>query len=151
MRTKFMALCLAVCTTTAVQADNSAGVTSVKSMHSVAETTQRFEQILAAKGMTLFTVIDHQAGAQKAGLSLRETQVVIFGNPKVGTPLMQCEQQVALDLPQKALIWEDEQGDVWFSYNEPSYLKSRHSIAGCDAVLKKVSGALAKFAQAATQ
>jgi uncharacterized protein (DUF302 family) len=77
--------------------------------------------------------------------------VVIFGNPKVGTPLMQCAQSVAIDLPQKALVWEDSDGTVWLGYNDPDYLKQRHSIEGCDQVIEKVKGALAGFAKAATE
>ena len=84
-------------------------------------------------------------------MSLRPTEVVIFGNPKVGTPLMNCAQSVAIDLPQKALIWQDEAGEVWLAYNDPAYLAGRHKIEGCDEVLKKVSGALANFAAAATK
>ena len=101
--------------------------------------------------MTVMARVNHQQGAEKAGLELRPTEVVIFGNPKVGTPLMQCAQSVAIDLPQKALIWEDANGEVWLGYNDPQYLKGRHDIEGCDEVLDKVSGALGNFAKAATQ
>ena len=107
--------------------------------------------LLKQKGMTVFARVDHSAGAAKVGKALRDTQLVLFGNPKVGTPLMQCAQSVAIDLPQKALIWKDEAGQVWLSYNDPAYLATRHQIQGCDEVLEKVSGALAKFSQAATQ
>ena len=93
---------------------------NVKSVHSVAQTADRLEKVLEAKGMTLFTRIDHAAGAAKVGEELRPTELLIFGNPKVGTPLMQCSQTVAIDLPQKALIWEDNEGSVWFSYNDPA-------------------------------
>jgi len=127
------------------------GKIDVKSNHSVAVTADKLEALLQAKGMTVFTRIDHRAGAESVGLSLRDTQLVIFGNPNVGTPLMNCAQSVAIDLPQKALIWEDEKGQVWLSYNDPTYLASRHDIQGCDAVLKKVSGVLANFAKAVTE
>jgi len=126
------------------------GMVSVKSAHSVAVTADRLEKVLKSKGMTVFTRIDHAAGAQKVGKTLRPTELVIFGNPKVGTPLMLCSQSIAIDLPQKALIWEDADGDVWLSYNDPQYLASRHKTEGCDAVLKKVAGALGKFAGKAT-
>jgi len=76
--------------------------------------------------------------------------LIIFGNPKVGTPLMQCTQSVAIDLPQKSLIWEDENGQVWLSYNDPGYLARRHNIENCDEVLNKISNALGNFAKAAT-
>ena len=87
----------------------------------------------------------------RASTTPRPTQLVIFGNPKVGAPLMQCAQSVAIDLPQKALITQDAQGRVWLSYNDPAYLRQRHHIEGCKPVLAKVSGALAKFARAATR
>lgn len=126
------------------------GMTSVKSAHSVAVTADRLENILKAKGMKVFNRIDHAAGAASVGKELRPTELVIFGNPKVGTPLMQCSRSIAIDLPQKALIWEDAGGQVWLSYNDPKFLALRHATQGCDAVLKKVAGALANFAKAAT-
>lgn len=128
----------------------SEGMISVKSAHSVAMTADRLENILQAKGMTVFKRINHAAGAASAGMELRPTELVIFGNPKVGTPLMQCSHSIAIDLPQKALIWEDAGGQVWFSYNDPQFLALRHNTRGCDAVLQKVAGALANFARAAS-
>ncbi|RBP32540.1 uncharacterized protein (DUF302 family) [Marinobacter pelagius] len=127
------------------------GLIVVKSNHGVAETADRLEAVLQEKGMTVMNRINHAAGAESAGIELRPTELVIFGNPKVGTPLMQCAQSVAVDLPQKALIWEDEQGQVWLGYNDPAYLKARHGIEGCDEVLGKVNNALASFAEAATK
>ena len=100
--------------------------------------------------MNVFGRINHAAGAEKAGLTLAPTELVIFGNPKVGTPLMNCERTIAIDLPQKALIWEDEGGDVWLAYNDPAELAKRHDLKGCEAVIEKVAGALANFAKAAT-
>ena len=126
------------------------GLISVESSHTVKSTADRLEAALKAKGMTVFTRIDHAAGAQKAGKQLRPTELVIFGNPKVGTPLMQCDQRIAIDLPQKALIWEDEGGQVWLSYNDPKYLAKRHNLKGCDKVLNKVANALANFSKKAT-
>ncbi len=127
------------------------GLVNVKSTHSVKETADRLETALTNKGMTVFVRIDHTAGAKKAGLTLPPTELVIFGNPKVGTPLMQCSRSVAIDLPQKALVWEDDQGQVWLTYNDPTYLAERHAITGCEAVLEKIGGALQNFAAAATQ
>jgi uncharacterized protein (DUF302 family) len=144
MRKIFLALILSVLFTS--QAFATEGMISIKSAHTVAVTADRLEKILVSKGMTVFKRINHAAGAQKAGITLRPTELVIFGNPKVGAPLMLCSQSVAIDLPQKALIWQDEAGQVWFSYNDPAYLALRHNIQGCDAVLKKVAGALGKFA-----
>ena len=126
------------------------GMVSVKSVHTVSVTADRLENALKNKGMTVFTRINHAAGAEKVGKTLRPTELVIFGNPKIGTPLMQCSQSIAIDLPQKALIWEDEQGAVWLSYNDPQYLAKRHNTQGCDEVLKKVTNALGNFAKKAT-
>lgn len=148
MRKFFLVLILSSLFTTSAFATE--GMISIKSAHTVAVTADRLEKILASKGMTVFKRIDHAAGAQKVGKTLRPTELVIFGNPKVGTPLMLCSQSVAIDLPQKALIWQDEAGQVWFSYNDPAYLALRHNIQGCDEVLKKVAGALGKFAAKAS-
>lgn len=127
------------------------GMTDVKSDSSVASTTERLQNILEEQGMTVFSRISHSDGAKKAGLELRETELLIFGNPKAGTPLMQCQQSVAIDLPQKALIWQDEAEQVWISYNEPQYLAKRHKVTGCSEALAKVEQALAKVVkQAAT-
>lgn len=127
------------------------GLVNVESAHSVVATADKLESVLKDKGMTIFARIDHSAGAEKVGQSLRATELVLFGNPQVGTKLMNCAQSVGIDLPLKALIWKDEQGKIWLSYNDPAYLAQRHSIAGCDPVLEKVSGALAKFSAAATK
>jgi uncharacterized protein (DUF302 family) len=129
-------------------ADN--GIISIKSSHDVKTTVDRLENILREKGMTVFIRINHAEGAQKVGKKLRPTELIIFGNPKVGTPLMQCGQSVAIDLPQKALIWQDEAGQVWLSYNGPKYLASRHSIKECDEIIKKIEKALGNFARMAT-
>ena len=129
-------------------ADN--GIISIKSSHDVKTTVDRLDNILREKGMTVFIRINHAEGAQKVGKKLRPTELVIFGNPKVGTPLMQCDQSVGIDLPQKALIWQDESGQVWLSYNDPKYLASRHSIKECGEIIKKIEKALGNFARVAT-
>jgi len=125
------------------------GVVNVKSSHSVSDTANKLEKILLSKGMKVFARIPHSEGAKNVGVDLRPTELIIFGNPKVGSPLMKCAQTVALDLPQKALIWQDATNNVWISYNNPSYLVKRHNIQGCDNVIKKVKGALAKMTGAA--
>ncbi len=127
------------------------GMINVKSVHDVAATESRLVQALEGKGMTVFARIDHAEGAASVDKALRPTRLVVFGNPKAGTPLMQCRQSAAIDLPQKALIWEDSEGTVWLGYNDPEYLKQRHDIEGCDQVIKKIEGALAGFAKAATE
>lgn len=127
------------------------GLVNVKSSHSVKETADQLESLLRDKEMTIFIRIDHAEGAKKVRQQLRPTEVVIFGNPKVGTPFMRCGQSVAIDLPQKALIWEDETGDVWLSYNDPRYLADRHEITGCEEVIAKITKALETFATGATK
>jgi uncharacterized protein (DUF302 family) len=127
----------------------SDGLVKYESNYTVKETTDRFERIVKSKGLTLFARIDHKKNASGVGLELRPTEVIIFGNPKVGTPLMQCAQEVAIDLPQKVLVSEDADHKVWLSYNNPNYLKTRHNIQGCDEVINKISGVLGKLSQAA--
>jgi uncharacterized protein (DUF302 family) len=125
------------------------GLINVQSAFSVKETTDRLENILNKKGMTIFNQINHSDAARKVGVELRETRLIIFGNPKVGSPLMQCQQSVAIDLPQKAIIWEDDQSKVWISYNDPGYLKKRHDITSCDEVLTKLEKALSGITKVA--
>ena len=148
MRKFVLTFTLAILFTSSTLANE--GMISVKSAHSVGVTADRLEKILASKGMTVFKRVNHAAGAAKVGKDLRPTELVIFGNPKVGTPLMLCSHSIAIDLPQKALIWEDTGGQVWFSYNDPQFLALRHNTQGCDAVLKKVAMALGNFAKAAS-
>lgn len=129
----------------------AAGLVSRQSAKSVADTQAQLEAAINANdNLTLMTVIDHAANAQSAGLELRPTRVVIFGNPKLGTPLMQAEQTVGIDLPQKMLIFEDEAGDVFVAYNDPFYLKERHGVTGQDDVLNMIANALNALAKAAT-
>ena len=133
----------------AISAEAADGVINVQSTSTVKETADRLEIVLKEKGMTVFNRIQHSEGASKAGVELRDTELILFGNPKVGSPLMKCQQSVAIDLPQKALIWEDEKGTVWISYNDPRYLETRHTIAGCEEVLSKIEKALANIAASA--
>ena len=128
----------------------SDGVINVPSAFNVEETADRMESILKEKGMTIFNRIKHSEGAGKVGIELRYTELIIFGNPKVGSPLMKCQQSVAIDLPQKALIWEDDKAKVWISYNDPRYLEKRHNISGCEEVLLKIEKALASTAKSAS-
>ena len=126
------------------------GLISIQSAYDVKTTADRLEQNLKTKGMTVFTRINHAEAAKNIGQTLRPTELVIFGNPKVGNPLMKCSQTMAIDLPQKALIWEDEPGSVWLSYNNPESLAKRHHLKGCDKVIKKIKNALNNFAKGAT-
>lgn len=122
---------------------------SIKSDFTVKESADRFEKILKQKGFTVFSRIDHSKNASNANLSLEPVEVVIFGNPKIGTLLMQCSKTVAIDLPQKMLFWVDENNQNWLTYNNPKYLKERHNIEGCDQVITKISGALDKLSKEA--
>src|SRR5258708_15830199 len=111
----------------------------------------RLEAKVKASGMSVFARIDHAAGASSVGLSLRPTEVLIFGSPKGGTPLMQAAQTIGLDLPLRALVWEDEAGDSWLSYNDPVWLAQRHGITGeTEVVAGKLSAVLAAVALAVT-
>jgi len=107
---------------------NKNGIVDVPSNHSVDETVERVKGILQSKGVTLFALIDHSGEAEKVGMKMRPTKLLIFGNPKGGTPLMLAAPSVAIDLPLKILVWEDSQGKVWVSYNSPEYLQQRHGL-----------------------
>jgi len=125
------------------------GMIKLQSPHDVATTLDKLTSVLESKGMSVFGRVNHASNAEGAGMSLRPTEVLIFGNPKIGTPLMLCSQSVAIDLPQKMLAWEDEAGEIWLGWNDPTHLKTRHAIEGCDEVLEKVTAALSNFAKAA--
>jgi uncharacterized protein (DUF302 family) len=107
---------------------NNKGLIDIPSNHSVDETVKKLKGILQAKGITLFALVDHSGEAAKAGMQMRPTKLLIFGNPKGGTPLMLAAPSSAIDLPLKILVWEDVQGKVWITYNGPSYLQERHNI-----------------------
>jgi uncharacterized protein (DUF302 family) len=107
-------------------ADN--GIINKASNHSVDQTVENLKDILQTKGVALFALVDHSGEAEKAGLKMRPTKLLIFGNPKGGTPVMVAAPSAAIDLPLKILVWEDAQGKVWASYNSPSYLQQRHGI-----------------------
>ena len=114
------------------------GMIHLASPYSVPETLRRLESLLQARGLAIFVRVDHSGEAEKAGLKMRPTQLLIFGSPKQGTPLMVASPTLAIDLPLKALAWEDALGKVWLSYNTPEYLKQRHNIP--DELLKNISG-----------
>jgi len=119
------------------------GVVSIRSHHTLAQTVQRMEDLLAAKGVKLFAVIDHSGEAEKAGLQMQPCKLMIFGNPKAGTPLMIAAPSVALDLPLKLLVWEDAGHTVWITYNDSAYLQRRHGLATEMAATIAVVDALA--------
>jgi uncharacterized protein (DUF302 family) len=104
------------------------GIVNVPSNHSVDETVERLKNILQSKKIMLFALIDHSGEAAKVGMTMRPTKLLIFGNPKAGTPLMLAAPSIAIDLPLKILVWEDAHGKVWLSYNSPEYLQQRHGL-----------------------
>jgi len=104
------------------------GIIVLRSNHSVDQTVEKLEKMLQAKGVKLFAIVDHSGEAEKAGLHMPPTKLLIFGSPKAGTPLMVASPGIAIDLPLKILVSEDSQGQVWISYNSPAYLQSRHNL-----------------------
>src|SRR6267154_128475 len=111
-----------------MKASRGAGLIDIPSNHSVDETVEKLKGILQAKGVTLFALVDHSGEAAKVGMKMRPTKLLIFGNPKGGTPVMLAAPSIAIDLPLKILIWEDEEEKVWVSYNTPEYLAERHGL-----------------------
>jgi uncharacterized protein (DUF302 family) len=122
------------------------GLLQVPSHYPLDETVQRLRSLLGEKGLQVFTVIDHSGEAEKVGLKMRPTKVVIFGSPKGGTPLMVAAPTLAIDLPLKALVAEDENGKVWVTYNNPEYLQQRHGVP--EDLIKNIAGAGALIAKA---
>lgn len=144
IRSLIAVLCVA-CTTPLWAAD---GLIALKSPRDVASTLERLEDQIKQRNLTVFARIDHAAGAAKIGKTLRPTTVMIFGNPQGGTPLMECAQSAGIDLPLKALVWEDAAGQVWLGYNDPAYLAQRHGAAQCSAI-ENLRKALAGLSEAA--
>ena len=126
------------------------GLTTIPSSYGPKDTMDRLEAEVKAKGMMVFARIDHAAGAAGAGLSLRPTAVLIFGNAKAGTPLMQSVQTLGIDLPLRALVWQDISGNTWLSYNDPAWLAQRHGLGGTETVVDMITAALEAVAKAAT-
>src|SRR5271165_207751 len=122
------------------------GLIHLASVHSVDQTLQRLEDLLKQKGVALFARVDHSGEAAKVGLEIRPTKLLIFGSPKAGTPLMQAAPTVAIDLPLKALFWQDAEGKVWLTYNDPAYLQQRHGIPA--ELLPNIAGVAGLFAKA---
>ena len=113
---------------TIMPAATTKGIIDQPSQHSVDQTVAKLTAILQAKGVTLFALVDHSGEAEKVGMQMRPTKLLIFGSPKAGTPLMLAAPSIAIDLPLKILVWEDAQGKVWVTYNSPQYLLERHGI-----------------------
>jgi uncharacterized protein (DUF302 family) len=122
------------------------GLIHLGSQRTVEETTQRLEALLSERGVTIFARVDHSGEAAKVGLAMRPTKLLIFGSPKGGTPLMQAAPTLAIDLPLKALFWQDAEGKVWLTYNDPSYLRQRHDFPA--EMLPNITVVNALFAKA---
>jgi uncharacterized protein (DUF302 family) len=128
------------------------GVLSRQSRHDPAETMARLQGAVQAKGLTVFARIDHAAGAAEAGLPLRPTDLLVFGNARGGTPLMQAAQLVGLDLPLKILVWQDASGETWLSWNDPHWVARRHGLAAeTEAIAARLATALDELARAAAE
>ena len=148
MAVSTMAL-LTLHTTRAVKTDVLNGLTSVASSFGPKETMDRLETEIRAQGMAVFARIDHAAGAAEVGLTLRPTELIIFGNARGGTPLMQAVQTVGIDLPLKVLVWQDATNKTWLSYNEPGWIAQRHNIANAEGVVNSMGTALSAMARTA--
>lgn len=143
-------LCLLLAMAAPAFASDTAGIVTKPSQYDVATTLDRLEEKLKQKGITVAMRWQHHEKAASVGLSLRPTEIMIFGNPKLGTHLMQSEQLSAIDLPMKALAWQDAQGQVWLSYNPASYIAGRHGIEDKRDIINKMNGALDKLTDYAT-
>ena len=148
--TMLRAMLLVALVTVSALAAAADGLVAVKSPHSAKDTMNRLEDIARQRGLTVFARVDHAAGAARVDKTLRPTEVLIFGNPQGGTPFMECAQSVGIDLPLKALVWEDASAQVWLGYNDPAWLAQRHGAASCPAVegLRKALAGLAEAAVA---
>lgn len=131
-------------------ANAAEGLVAVKSAHSAADTGTRLVAGIQKRGLKLFARIDHAAGAATIGRTLRPTEVFVFGSPQGGTPLLECEQTIGIDLPLKALVWQDDKGQVWVGYSDPAWFAARHGVAACPVVpnLAKTLSGLATEATA---
>ena len=135
---------------TSVSVAGDDGLVTKKSNYSVKETLDRLENVLKKKGITIALRWSHSDNGNKVGIPLRPTELLIFGNPKLGTNFFTSKQTAGIDLPMKALAWEDEKGQVWLTYNDPAYIANRHGINDRDKVKKKMTGALGKLTSKAT-
>ena len=132
-------------------AEAAGGLVTKRSQNSVTETMNRLERAVTERDLVVIARVDHAGAAQKAGMVLRPTQLLIFGNPKAGTPLMQSAQSVGIDLPLKALAWEDETGQVWIAYNDPAWLAARHDVKDRAELVKAMTTALEALTDAAAK
>ncbi len=148
MKRLFVLLSLLIAPSLSVAQDID-GLVKKASPYSVGETMDRLESDLESKGMPFTLRLNHAKGARGAGVDMRDTEILIFGNPKLGSHLMTASQTAGIDLPMKALVWEDADGQAWLGYNDPMYIADRHGIEDRAEVLKKMSGALDELTNAA--
>ena len=141
------AIAVAACAAFSTLASAADGLIEIKSPHSAKDTMNKLEDIVKQRGLNVFARIDHSAGAARIGKTLRATELLIFGNPQGGTPLMECAQTAGIDLPLKALVWEDASNQVWLGYNDPAFLAQRHGAATCP-VVENLRKALAGIVEA---
>jgi uncharacterized protein (DUF302 family) len=147
MKTLYRTLAVVALTAVTSLAGAADGLINLKSPHNAKATMDRLEAQVKERGLNVFARIDHAAGASKIGKTLRPTELLIFGNPQGGTPFMECAQTVGIDLPLKALVWDDAAGQTWLSYNDPAYLGQRHGAPKCPSV-EGLRKALAGLTQA---
>jgi len=148
---KVLFVCVLLLTSMFAYADAEDGLVTIKSANSVKVTLDKLEAVLKKKGITVAVRWSHSENGNKVGIPLRPTELLIFGNPKLGTHMFTSNQTAGIDLPLKALAWEDEKGQVWLTYNDPAYIAKRHGITDRPEILKKMSGALKKLTGKATQ
>ncbi len=148
MKIKLLAIIVSLFASHLAMADH--GLITKPSVYSVKETMDRLENVLKAKGITIVTRWAHHEKAAKVDIALRPTELLIFGNPKLGSHMFTSKQTAGIDLPLKALAWEDANGKVWLSYNNPAYIASRHGIKDREKIVNKMSGAMKKFTDIAT-
>ena len=129
--------------------EKNEGLVIMQSAHPVAQTVQRLEQAVRQKGGTVFATIDHQANGKRVGADLRPTTLVLFGNPKLGTPLIQADQTIAVDLPQRAVVYTDKAEQTWIAYDDPAWVAARHGVTGQAGTLRQIAAEVDGFVRAA--
>lgn len=144
------AICLLITAAPALAAGDGNGTIKMESAHDAATTLDRLEAIFKAKGITVFVRVDHAAGAMKIGEDMAPTQLLLFGNPKLGTPLMKVNREAGFDLPMKALAWTDDAGRTWLAVTDPAALKARYGLEAVSPVIEKMTGAVTAMGKQAT-
>ncbi len=144
------AISLSMAVAPALAADSATGTIKMASAHDAATTLDRLEAIFKTKGITVFARVDHAAGAKKIGEDMAPTQLLLFGNPKLGTPLMKVNREAGFDLPLKALAWTDDDGKTWLAVTDPAALKTRYGLDAAAAVIEKMTGAVTAMSKKAT-